>query len=104
MNARERFLACDERWRFRSRELARDVVLGGDGAPWRKQGLPADVHLEEYLGVDRREVLEINLGLVPGFEPETLEETESYVIFRRADGVVCKRFKGGPTRATCPSG
>jgi len=61
---------------------------------WHEEGLPEDVHLQEYLGVDRRENVGVSLGLAPGFKRETLEETEEHEIFRRTDGVVCKQFKG----------
>ena len=36
----------------------------------------------------------VNLGLVPDFKGETLEETETYEIYRRTDGVIGKEFKG----------
>ncbi|MBN1402613.1 MAG: hypothetical protein JXA74_17360 [Anaerolineae bacterium] len=61
---------------------------------WHEQGLPEDVHLQEYLGVDRRENIGVSLGLVPGFRRETLEENDQYEVFRRTDGVICKQFKG----------
>lgn len=61
---------------------------------WAKEGLPQDVHLQEWLGVDRRDSVGVNLGLVPAFARETLEETEEHEVFRRTDGVVCKQFKG----------
>jgi len=94
MNDRERFLAtmhyaprdrCPwwEMWYWRE-TLDR----------WHKEGLPEDVHLEEYLGVDRRENVGVSLGLVPAFKRETLEENDEYEIFRREDGVICKQFKG----------
>jgi len=94
MNDRERFLAnmnyqpCDrcpwwEMW-YWSETLDR----------WHKEGLPEDVHLEQYLGVDHREGAPVSLGLLPDFKRETLEETDEYEIFRRTDGVICKQFKG----------
>jgi len=61
---------------------------------WHEQGLPEDVHLQDYFEVDRRENIGVNLGLVPGFKRETLEETDQYEVFRREDGVVCRQFKG----------
>lgn len=61
---------------------------------WHKEGLPEDVHLQEFLGVDRRESVGVNVGLVPNFKRETLEENDEYEIFRREDGVICKQFKG----------
>jgi uroporphyrinogen-III decarboxylase len=61
---------------------------------WHGEGLPEDVHLQEYLGVDRREAMGVNIGLVPAFSRETLEETDEYEVFRRTDGVICRQFKG----------
>ncbi|NLG27897.1 MAG: hypothetical protein GX557_08290 [Chloroflexi bacterium] len=94
MNDRERFLAtmnyqprdrCPwwEMW-YWSETLER----------WHDEGLPQDVHLERFLGVDHRESAQVNVGLVPDFDRETLEETEEYEIFRRTDGVIAKQFKG----------
>lgn len=61
---------------------------------WHGQGLPKDVHLQEYFGVDRRENIGVDLGLVPGFTRKTMEETDEYEVFRRKDGVICRQFKG----------
>ena len=61
---------------------------------WKTQGLPSDVHLEEYFGVDRRENTGVSVGLIPDFKRETLEETHEYEVFRRSDGVICRQFKG----------
>ena len=102
MNSRERFLATMNYGDFDHASWL-EMWYWNETVPiWRKQGLPADVHLEQYLGIDRREVMEINLGLVPGFEPETIEESESYIISRRADGIVCKRFKVGTRQGHMP--
>lgn len=69
---------------------------------WHKEGLPEDVHLKEYFGVDRREDVGVNLGLVPAFKAETLEENETYEIYRRADGVIAKKIKEGDLGARMP--
>ncbi|MBE3088626.1 MAG: hypothetical protein IMZ71_05890, partial [Chloroflexi bacterium] len=61
---------------------------------WYDEGLPRDVHLQEFLGVDRRENVGVSVGLVPAFERETIEETDEYEVFRREDGVICKQFRG----------
>jgi uroporphyrinogen decarboxylase len=61
---------------------------------WREEGLPEDVHLEQYFDVDRRDNVGVSLGLMPDFKRETIEETDEYEIFRRTDGVICKQFKG----------
>ena len=61
---------------------------------WNEEGLAQDIHLQEFLGVDRRENVGVNLSLVPAFKRTTLEETDEYEVFRRTDGVVCRQFKG----------
>jgi len=94
MNDRERFLATmnyEQRNRCPWWEMwywAETIDL------WHEQGLPEDVHLQQHLGVDRRENVGVSVGLVPGFKRETLEDTDEYEVFRREDGVVCRQFKG----------
>ncbi len=61
---------------------------------WYNEGLPRDVNLAEYFGVDRREDIGVNLKVVPHFEETTIEESGEYRIFIRTDGVTCKEFKG----------
>jgi uroporphyrinogen-III decarboxylase len=95
MNDRERFLAT---MNFRPRDRCPWGEMGfwpETLAVWRDQGLPQDVHLAQYLGYDRlREQIDVRLNLLPGFEEEMLEESESYRIVRRDTGVVVKEFKG----------
>lgn len=69
---------------------------------WHAEGLPEDVHLEQYFSVDRRGGVGVDLGLVPGFKVETLDETETYEIYRRTDGVVAKKIKEGDLGARMP--
>ncbi|MGQ9733207.1 MAG: uroporphyrinogen decarboxylase family protein [Candidatus Zipacnadales bacterium] len=93
MNDRERFLACMnyqpvdrtpwwELWYWRE-TIER----------WQDEGMPADVHLEQYFGVDRRDGVGVNLGLVPAFRVETLEDTPDYRIYRDGNGVIRQEFK-----------
>ena len=60
---------------------------------WQEEGLPKDVHLQEYFGVDRRENVGVNLGLIPPFEETTLEETDTYRVYIDGNGVTRKEFK-----------
>ena len=95
MNSRERFLAT-------MNYQPRDRVPWGEMGfwpetieVWHKQGMPQDVHLADFFGFDRlREGVGIHLDLLPGFDPEVLEETDEYRIVRRATGVTAKEFKG----------
>ena len=94
MNDRERFLATMH-YGERDRCPWWEMWYWADTIDeWQRQGLPADVHLEEYFGVDRREPVGVSLGLMPDFKRETLEETQEYEVFRRSDGVICRQFKG----------
>jgi hypothetical protein len=62
---------------------------------WHREGWPRGVDLHEFFGFDwvRRDV-EVSMGFLPGFAPQTLEETEQYRLVRRADGVVAREFRG----------
>lgn len=63
---------------------------------WYREGLPRDVHLDEFFGFDRYEVVPINLGLIPSFEYEVYFEDEEHRIYRRGDGCIVKEFKRRP--------
>lgn len=75
---------------------------------WLKEGWPeeGDIHRflgtvplwaslvepDSWLGVGSEKDI-VNLGLYPPFEPQTLEETAEYRVYRSADGVICKAWK-----------
>lgn len=71
---------------------------------WLAEGLPRDTLYqnwfdgEPYFGLDRRAFTPIDIGMLPGFEPEVLEETERYVVRRHPDGIVTKALKEGTVR------
>lgn len=69
---------------------------------WYKEGLPQDVHLIEYFGVDRRENVGVNVSLCPPFKEETLEENEDYRVYRDAQGVIKKEFKHERAKSSMP--
>ena len=95
MNSRKRFLAT-------MHYQPRDRVPWGEMGfwpetleVWYEQGMPEDVHLADYFGFDRLRVkVGVSLDLVPGFKPQTLQETDEYRVVRRSTGVVAKEFKG----------
>jgi len=66
---------------------------------WRSEGLPDDSGWHYYGGYDRFEVAPIHVGLCPGFEYETLDEDETYEIYRDGDGVIKKKLKDVPPPA-----
>jgi len=72
---------------------------------WYDEGLPRNVDLREYFGVDRREwvpIRSVNSTLIPPFEEETLEETEEFRIFRDSDGITKQVFKKADGQTSMP--
>jgi uroporphyrinogen decarboxylase len=73
---------------------------------WYEEGMPRDVLYgdwfsgEEYFGLDQREFIPLNMGMMPGFDHEVLEEDERTVVFRGGDGVVHKALKEGTVGGT----
>jgi len=62
---------------------------------WHAEGWPEDVYLNSYFGFDRlREGVGVDMGFVPAFKREVLEEDEHYRVVRRADGVIAREFQG----------
>jgi len=66
---------------------------------WHKEGLPeyindnnkGDIHFK----FDRQEIIPINLGLLPCFEEEIIEETERHIIKKDSSGRILQIFKDG---------
>ncbi len=52
-------------------------------------------HGEDALGLDRREYIPVNFGFIPPFEPQLIEETDEYEIYRDSLGIVRKALKEG---------
>lgn len=50
---------------------------------------------EDGLGLDRRDYVPINYGLLPPYEPELIEETDRYEVRRNHLGVVTRALKEG---------
>jgi uroporphyrinogen decarboxylase len=62
---------------------------------WHGEGMPRDVNEHEYFNaVPMGMGIPVHANLFPAFEEETLEETETYRIFRQGDGVIARHFKG----------
>jgi len=66
---------------------------------WHKEGLPEDINTnpegDRYFNFDKEESIPINLGLLPPFEEEIIEETERYVIKKDTSGTTLQIFKDG---------
>ncbi len=69
---------------------------------WYREGMPRDTHLikgawtyygSEFFGLDRNGYLDVNLGMVPEFDVEVLEENERYDVIRDSIGRVKRRLK-----------
>ena len=105
MNQRERF------WRFaRFQKIDRLPFWAdwiGPFERWQAEGMPKDVDPFKYFGFEGiisafwgKPRVPVNLGLCPGFQQETLDETEEYRIYRAGDGSIMKahkNVKGYPT-------
>ena len=68
---------------------------------WEKEGLPAEKFKwdwfsgEDAIGLDRREFVNVKMGMIPQFEHKVIEETERYEIIQRGDGRITKALKEG---------
>ncbi len=61
---------------------------------WRQEGLPSDISLDEYFGVDAGGVaLVLNNGLLPAFEHIVLEEKGDHLVVQDSDGAVCEMLR-----------
>ena len=106
MTNRERFLAVME---YANTDRVPNYEVGVWGQTvdrWASEGLDVgDLHWdwftgEEYFRMDMREYIPVDYGMRPGFDQETLEETDRYVIRRNSDGIVTKALKEGMVRGT----
>jgi len=109
MTQRERFIRTmtfDHPDRAPNHELG---LWGQTYERWLAEGAPEEAlggswfDGIESLGMDRREFLNVNLGMIPAFEPEVIEETDRYVVHRDGQGIIHKALKEGTVRGTRPS-
>jgi len=99
MNSRERYLAT---MHYGDRDRMYHWEMGPYEETirrWQTEGLPADADWAYRSGYDRYEVAPVNVGLCPGFERETLEETQEYELYRDGDGVIKRRLRNVPPPA-----
>ena len=101
MTERERFLSIME-YRTPDRIPNHEVgVWAQTKVRWEEEGLDSSLHHWNWFegdpawGMDKREYLPINYGLLPGFSEEIIEETERYLIKRHTSGIVTKALKTG---------
>ncbi len=99
MNSRERFVATTH---YRDRDRLYRWEMGPYEETirrWQAEGLPDDSNWDRVGGYDRFEIVPVNVGLCPGFEHETLEETGDYETYRDTDGVIKRKLKDVPPPA-----
>ncbi len=80
MTARERFLETMHFGKPDRPFLMPHWFFGETLSRWRREGMPADVHLNAYFGFDRYETVPIDLGSVPPLETQVVEQTEHWRI------------------------
>ena len=57
---------------------------------WRREGLPADIPVDEYFNY---EIVSIGFDTGPRFPVEVLEKTENFIIVRTSTGGIDKNFR-----------
>ena len=102
MNDRERFIGVIE---YEAVDRVSNYELGGwpqTVERWLQEGVPADQMTfgnwfvgEDYIGLDRREYINVNFNMIPAFDVEVLERTERYEIVRSSIGIVSKALIDG---------
>jgi uroporphyrinogen decarboxylase len=60
---------------------------------WYNEGLPEEVHINEYFQLDRLEWFFPVFDCTFQIQPETIEENEKYIIRRNEYGAIVKEFK-----------
>jgi len=96
MNDRERFSACMH-YQPVDRIPLWDFGFWEETLKrWRQEGLPRDVHLNTYFGMDRQwEIVPVNVGMVPPFDEEILEVDELTETVINYQGIKMRRRKDG---------
>ncbi|GBC94894.1 hypothetical protein HRbin16_00679 [bacterium HR16] len=102
MNDLQRFIACME-YEPADRRPNHELGVWTQTALRWQQEAPEAVkdftwnwfHGEDALGLDRREYIPVNFGFIPPFEPQLIEETDKYEIYRDSLGIVRKALKEG---------
>ncbi len=106
MTNRERFLGV---MAFQAVDRVPNYELGVWGQTlerWISEGMPEDaVYMgwfegEPYFNFERRGFAHLNIGPLPLFPREVLEETDRYVTARHPSGIITKALKEGTVRGT----
>jgi len=106
MTNRERF---DRALSFQPVDRVPNYELGCLGQTverWIAEGMPPHaVYLnwfegEPYFHLERRAFAALNVGMIPAFDYQVLEDTPEYLVARHGNGVVTKALKEGTVRGT----
>ena len=62
---------------------------------WQTEGMPDDVYPQVFFGMDRRETVPINIGLIPPFKERVIEYDETTELVRDSAGTLCRRLRDG---------
>ncbi len=97
MNARERFL---ETMHFGNPDRVPywEIIGYWEEAleRWEDEGMPGDVHVKGYFGLDRREFVPVSLRIAPPFRWKIISEDVDTRTEQNPDGVILRRFKEKP--------
>ena len=91
MTSRERILAAIEH-READRVPMWENYWGTTMTRWKSEGLPQDIGVHQFFGLDITHSTGIDWTLQ--FPTEKIEETDEYIITRNANGALQKSFKG----------
>ncbi len=74
---------------------------------WLNEGMPQQqIYLgdwkegQPYFNIDGRGFARLDIGMIPPFEYQVLEETDRYIVARHANGIVARALKPGTVRGT----
>ena len=108
MNGRERFQRV---MHFEPVDRVPNIEVGAwrqTVARWCAEGMPADTGLEEgaltfngndFFRLDRQLCINLSAAMMPGFEPEVIDEDDRTVTARNRDGAVTRGMKDGSSMA-----
>lgn len=91
MNARERFYRTMH-FKPLDRVPFWDWFWAETVERWHKEGLPQNVSVHELFDFDKTGVVQVDLGMLPRFERQIIEETEKHRIVIDESGVKKKGF------------
>ena len=99
MTHRERFLGT---YRFQEVDHVPDMEFGywdDTFLRWHKEGLPEQINdntiADKYFGFAPVLGVPVNLGLLPAFETQVIEETDRHRTYINGEGVTCMVMKDG---------